>query len=155
MFPSQRVYTKIVSPSNGLLNLCFPCKWYALKSFLPQMGKFIHASLAKCYALKSFFNQITHLSIFPSEIICLKSFPPAMAHFLLASLANGIYTPWNRFPLKLPTLSMFPSEMVRLKIVFPSNDALYPCFPCKWYILKLFPPQMAFFIHVSLGNGTS
>ena len=34
---------------------------------------------------------------------------------------------------------MFPSQMVRLKIIFISNFPLYPCFPHKWYELKLFP----------------
>ena len=87
----------------------------------------------------------------------------------------------------------FPSQMVRLKIVVPSHnpnvslatlsiksfpfkwyrlDPLYPCFLRKWYLvvtpsngpiymmfpqwytLKLFPTQMAHFIHVSLANGT-
>ena len=61
---------------------------------------------------------------------------------------------------------MFPSQMV-LKIVLnllspsngtpenyiPSSIPLYPCFPRKWYALKLFPPQVVHFIHVSLANG--
>ena len=60
-----------------------------------------------------------------------------MVHFIHVSLANG--TPENYFPLKYSTLSMFPSQMVRLKIVSPSSGPLYPCFPRKWYTLKLFP----------------
>ena len=52
------------------------------------------------------------------------------------------------------TLFMFPSQMVRLKIVSPSNGPLYPCFPRKWYALKLSHPQILHFIHVSLANGT-
>ena len=34
---------------------------------------------------------------------------------------------------------MFPSQMVRLKIVSPSNGPFYPCFPRKWYALNRFP----------------
>ena len=72
-------------------------------------------------------------------------------------------------------MSMFPSQMVRLKIVEPSSGPLcpclplqilhpkivetssgllYPCFPLKWYALKLSNPQVVHFIHVSLANGT-
>ena len=50
--------------------------------------------------------------------------------------------------------SMFPSQMVRLKIVEPSSGPLFPCFPRKWYALKLTNPQVAHFFHVSLANGT-
>ena len=49
---------------------------------------------------------------------------------------------------------MFPSQMVHLKIISHSNRPLYPCFPHKWYALKLFPSQIGYFIHVSLANGT-
>ena len=69
---------------------------------------------------------------------------------------------------------MFPSQMVRLKIVEPSSGPLFPCFPRKWYALKLSNPQVAtfsmfpsqmvrlkivepssgHFFHVSLANGT-
>ena len=69
---------------------------------------------------------------------------------------------------------MFTSQIVRLKIVEPSSGPLCPCFPRKWYILKLsnpqvatfsmFPrkwyalklsnPKVAYFVHVSLANGT-
>ena len=65
--------------------------------------------------------------------------------------------------------------MVRLKIVEPSSGPLFPCFPHKWYALKLSNPQVADFFmfpsqmvrlkidepssgplfHVSLANGTS
>ena len=48
---------------------------------------------------------------------------------------------------------MFPSQMVCLKIVFHSNRSLYPCFPRKWYALKLFPTEIGHCIHVSLVNG--
>ena len=40
---------------------------------------------------------------------------------------------------------MFPSQMVRLKIVEPSSGPLFPCFPRKWYALKLSIPQVAHF----------
>ena len=48
---------------------------------------------------------------------------------------------------------MFPSQMVRLKIVEPSSGPLCPCFPRKWYALKLSNPQAVHFVHVSLANG--
>ena len=38
---------------------------------------------------------------------------------------------------------MFPSQMVRLKIVEPSSGPLCPCFPRKWYALKLLNLQVA------------
>ena len=40
---------------------------------------------------------------------------------------------------------MFPSQMVRLKIVEPSSGPLFPCFPRKWYALKLSNPQVVHF----------
>ena len=40
--------------------------------------------------------------------------------------------------------------MVRLKIVQPSSGSLCPCFPRKWYGLKLSNPQVVQFVHVSL-----
>ena len=49
---------------------------------------------------------------------------------------------------------MFPSQMVRLKIVQPSSGQLFPCFPRKWYPLILSNPQVAHLFHVSLANGT-
>ena len=48
---------------------------------------------------------------------------------------------------------MFPSQMVRLKIAEPSSGPLFPCFPRKWYALKLPNPQVAHFFHVFLANG--
>ena len=49
-------------------------------------------------------------------------------------------------------MSMFPSQMVRCKIVEPSSGPLCPCFPRKWYALNwrtlkwstmsMFPSQM-------------
>ena len=47
---------------------------------------------------------------------------------------------------------MFPSQMVRLKIAESSSGPLFPCFPRKWYALKLANPQVAHFFHVSLAN---
>ena len=49
---------------------------------------------------------------------------------------------------------MFPSQMVRDKIIVSSSGPLFPCFPRKWYALKLSNPQVAHFFHVSLTNGT-
>ena len=37
---------------------------------------------------------------------------------------------------------MFPSQMVRLKIVEQPSGSLFPCFPRKWYALKLTNPQV-------------
>ena len=48
---------------------------------------------------------------------------------------------------------MFPSQMVRLKIVEPSSGTLFACFPRKCYALNLSNPQVAHFVHVSLANG--
>ena len=45
---------------------------------------------------------------------------------------------------------MFPSHIVRLKIVETSRGPLFPCFPRKWYALKNLNPQVAYFFHVSL-----
>ena len=50
---------------------------------------------------------------------------------------------------------MFPSQMVRLKIVEPSSGKLFPCFPLKWYALELSNPEVAHFVHVSFANGTT
>ena len=49
---------------------------------------------------------------------------------------------------------MFPSQILHLKIVEPSSGPLCPCFPRKWYALKLSNPQVAHFVHFSLANGT-
>ena len=48
---------------------------------------------------------------------------------------------------------MFPSQMVCLKIVEPSSGPLCPCFPRKWYALKLSKSQVAHSVNVSLANG--
>ena len=50
--------------------------------------------------------------------------------------------------LKWPTFSMFPSQMVYFKIVEPLGGPL-----TKWYVLKVSNPQVAHFFHVSLANG--
>ena len=44
----------------------------------------------------------------------MKLFPTQIGHFIHVLLAN--ITPQNCFPLKLATLSMFPSQIVRLEI---------------------------------------
>ena len=89
---------------------------------------------------------------FPHKWYTLKLFPAQIGHFTHVSLANG--TRQNYFSLKLATLYMYLSQMVRLKIVSHSNRRLYPCFLCKCYVSKLFPTQIGHFIHVSLTNGT-
>ena len=110
---------------------------------------------------------------FPHKWYALKLTNPQVVHFFHVSLANG--TPKNCRTTKWLTFSMFPSQMVRLKIVEPSSGPvfpyltrkwsalklskpssgpLFPCFPRKWYPLKLSNPQVAHFFHVSLANGT-
>ena len=89
--------------------------------------------------------------MFPSQMVRLKFLNPQVSHFVHVSLQND--TPLNRRTLKWPTFSMFPSQMVRLKIVEPSSGSLCPCFPRKWYDLKLLN-LLAHFVHVSLPNGT-
>ena len=89
---------------------------------------------------------------FPLKWYALKLSNPQVVHFVHVSLANG--TPENCRTLKLSTLFMFPSQMVRLKIVEPSSGPLCPCFPRKWCVLKLSNPQVVHFVHVSLANGT-
>ena len=56
---------------------------------------------------------------------------------------------------------MFPSQMVRLKIVEPSSGPLFFHVSLKLQMvhvsllaLKLSNPQVAHFVHVSLANGT-
>ena len=173
MFPSQMVRLKIVEQSCGPLFPRFPREWYAFKLSNPQVAYFFHVSLANgtpknCRTLKW-----PTFSMFPSQIVCLQidepssgplfpCFPlkwygsklsnPQVDHFLNVSIANGL--PWNCRTLKRPTFPMFPSQMVRLKIVQHSSDPLFPCFPRKYYTLKLSNPHVAHFFHVSLANGT-
>ena len=40
---------------------------------------------------------------------------------------------------------MFASQIVRLKIIEHSNGPLFPCFPRKWYALKLSKHQVVYF----------
>ena len=89
---------------------------------------------------------------FPCKWHALKLSNPPVVHFVRVSLANG--TPQKSQTLKWCTLSMFPSQMVRLKIVEPSSGPLCPCFPRKWYTLKLSNPQVFHFVHVSLAKST-
>ena len=69
--------------------------------------------------------------MFPSQMVRLKIVEPQVVHFF-----------------------MFPSQMVRLKIVEQPSGSPFPCFPRKWYVLKLTNPQVAYFFDVSLANGT-
>ena len=127
----------------------FPSQMVRLKIVEPSSGALCPCFPRKCYALKLSNTQV--------------------AHFLHFSLANGASE--NCGTLKWPTLSLFPSQMMRLKIVKPSSSPLcpcfprkwyelkivepssgplFPCFPCKWYALKLSKSQVAHFFHVSL-----
>ena len=94
---------------------------------------------------------------FPRKWYALKLSNTQAVHFVYVSLANG--TPGNCRTLKRSTLSMFASQivrlkMVRLKIVETSSGPLCPCFPRKWYALKLSNPQAVHFVHVCLSNST-
>ena len=159
MFPSQMVRLKIVKLSICPLFACFNRKWYAWKLSNPQVTHSFHVSLANgtprnCRTLKwptfsMFPSQMVRLQIvepsssplypcFPRKWYVLKLSNPQVAHFFHVSHAHG--TPWNCRNLKWPTLSMFPSQMVRLKIVVPSSCPFFLCFPRKWYTLKLSKP---------------
>ena len=152
MFSSQIVRLEIVEPSSGPLFPCFPRKWYALKLSNPRCRLF---------------------PCFPHKYYVLKLSNPQLAHFFHLSIANG--TLYNCRTLKWPNLSMFPSQMVhlkivepssfptfsmflsqmvRLKIIEPSSGPLFPCFPRKYYFLKLSNRQVSQFFHVSIPNGT-
>ena len=85
--------------------------------------------------------------MFPSQMVRLKIVNPQV-DFFHVSIASGTVE------LSSGTFSMFPSQMVRLKIVEQPSGPLFPCFPRKWYALKLTNPQVAHFFHVSLANGT-
>ena len=89
MFPSQMVHLKIVSPSNGPPYPYFPCKWYTLKSLLPQIP-----------TLSMFQSEMVHLKIvspsngklypcFTRKWYALKLFLPQMTNFINVSFANG------------------------------------------------------------------
>ena len=88
---------------------------------------------------------------FPLKWYPLKLSNPQVVHFVHISLGNG--TPYNSRTLKWSTLSILPSQMVPPKIVEPSSGPLCPCFPRKWYALKLSNPQVVHFVHVSIANG--
>ena len=153
MFPLQMVRLKIVEISSGPLCPCLPRKWYALKLSNPQVVHFVHVSLANGTPLKLSNPQVVHfLHVSNRKWYSLKLLNPQVVHFVHVSLANG--TPWNYWTLKWSTLCIFPSQMVRLKIDEPSSDTLCPCFPRKWYALKLSNPQVVHFVHVSLANVT-
>ena len=119
MFPSQMVRLKIVSYSNRPLYPCFPRKWYASKLFPTQIGNFIYVSLAKGTMQIILYSNPPLYPCFPRKWYTSKFFSTQIDHFIHVSLANG--TPQNCFKLKSAILSMFPSQMVRLKIVSHSN----------------------------------
>ena len=108
---------------------------------------------------------------FPRKWYNLKLSNPQEFHFVHVSITNG--KPKTYRTLKWSTLSKFPSQMVRPKIIEPSSGQLCPCFPrkwyalkfaesssgplCpffirKWYALKLSSPQVVHFVHVSLSK---
>ena len=108
----------------------FSSQMVRLKIAEPSSGPLFPCFPRKWYALKLPNRQVAH------------SF-----HVSLANVRLKIVEPW-------PTFSMFFSQMVRLKIAEPSSGPPFPCFPRKWYALKLPNPQVAHFFHVSLANGT-
>ena len=75
---------------------------------------------------------------FPRKWYALKLSNPQVFHLAHVFLENFI--PENCRTLKWFTLSMFPSEMVRFKIVELSSGPLCLCFPRKGYALKLSNP---------------
>ena len=193
MFPSQMVCLKLIEPSSVSLCLCFSRKWYALKLSNIQVAHFVHVSITngmnknfrtlKWPTFSMFLSQMVRLKIvqpssgpffpcFPRKWYALILSNSQVVHFFHVSLAYS--TPQNCRTLNWPTFSMFPSQMVRLKIVKPSSSELCPCFPRKWYALKLsnprgplfpcFPrkyyvlklsnPQVTHFFHLSIANGT-
>ena len=147
MFPSQMVRLKIVEPSSGPLCPCFPSKWspqncrtlkwstlsmfpsqmVRLKTVKPSSGP-LCPCFSKWYAFK-LSKSGPLCPCFPRKWYALKLSNPQVVHFVHVSLANGTLS--NCRTLKWSTLSMFPSQMVRLKIVEPSSFPLCPCFPCK------------------------
>ena len=173
MFHMQMVCLEIVEISSGPLLQCFPRKWYALKLSNPQVDHFFNVSMQilclkivepssyklfpcfprKWYVLKLSNPQVAHFFyVSIRKWYTLKLSNPQVAHCFNVSLANGTHE--NCRTLKWPTLSMYPSQMVRLKILEPSSGPLLQCFPRKWYALKLSNPQVAHFFHVSHAHGT-
>ena len=120
---------------------CFPLKSATLSMFHSQMVR-----------LKIVFHSNHPLyRCFSHKWYAPKLFPTQIGHFIHVSLANGM--PQNYFPLNSATSSMFPSQMVRLKIASHSIRPLNPCFPRKRYASKLCSTQIGHFIHVSFANG--
>ena len=107
MFPSEMVHLEIVEPSSGKTFSMFPSEILCLKIVEISSGP-----LFVC---------------FPFKWYALNLLNPQVAHFFNVSLANG--TPSNCRTLKWPTLSMFTSQMVRLKIVEPSSGKTFSMFP--------------------------
>ena len=110
----------------------FPSQMVRLKIVEPSSGPLCPCFNRKWYALKLSNTQV--------------------AHFVHVSLANG--TALKLSNPQVAHFSMFPSQMVHLKIVEPSSGPLFPCFNRKWYALKLSNTQVAHFVHVSIANGT-
>ena len=92
----------------------FPSQMVQLKIVKPSSGP-----LFRCFPRQIRTNGTLKLS------------NPQVAHFFHVSLANGAPNGENCRTLKWPTFYMFPSQMVRLKIVKPSSGPLFPCFPRK------------------------
>ena len=110
----------------------FPSQMVQSKIAEPSTGPLCLSFIRKWYAVKLSNTQVVH--------------------FVHVSIANG--TPKICRTLKWSTLSMFPSQMVRLKIVELRSGPLCQCFPRKLYALKLSNPQVVHFVHVSFANGT-
>ena len=90
--------------------------------------------------------------MFPSaNIYALKLSNPQVAHFFM--FPSQIV----RLKIVEPRFSHFLhvslANGTALKIVEPLSGPLCPCFPHKWYALKLSNSQVAHFFHVSLANG--
>ena len=183
MFPSQMVRLKIVEPSSCPLCLCFMVRLKIVEPSSGKPVSLANGTPQSCRTLKwptlSMFPfqmvrvkllnlQVNHL--FPSSGLKLvfgnfTMFPSQMVRLKILE------------PSSFKLLPMFPSQMVRLKIVEPSSGPLCfhvshrtwlclkivepssgpfcPCFPRKWYALKLSNPQVAHFVHVSLANFTT
>ena len=89
---------------------------------------------------------------FPRKWYTLKFSKPQVVQFLHVS--NRKWYALKLSNLKWCTLCMFPSQMVRLKIIECSSGPLCACFRRKWSALKLSNPQAVHFVHASLTNGT-
>ena len=130
MFHSQMVRLEIVEPSSGKTFSMFNSEMVCLKIVEPSSSPLCPCFPRKFYALKLSKSQV--------------------AHFFHVSHANGI--PWSCRNLKWPTDSMFPSQMVRLKIVEPSSGPPFAMFPSQMVRLKIVERSSLKFFHVSFSN---